>query len=481
MYYTDFQKKVLRDLGYCKVLYKRIYKSKKELGYTTIGKNEYDITLASDVPEDIKKIVLIHEVGHVYYGHMNVNLREEFVYIKSLLEKYNKPLEALLAWGGFNRFVNICMDLEVNSKLFTVNNIEIMQSFGFPPCTIDTFNVDYKDTYKEYYEELIKSDETPNQDQMNAMSKMINDMLDKLTDEDIQDLMNNMNDGSSKGSSGSNYKEIAGKDYKGGNEQAEENKNEVPSESEDVDSEVDKDESQGKENANKNKPPKKTNSGRTAGTSKKVNEQIEIADDSVSEIRNFLLNIFKYALNYMPDSMKHYNRGTRPRDNGLLYNSFRRKLTSKRRKLGVLVDVSGSMDPSNLIKGLSSIKEVLNMFSSDSKLVTWNTDLVEEFDVMKLPSNVDIGGGTDMYEGLQYLVDNGYTDIVVYSDMETEVSSMNDLIKKSGIRVYTIQVNYTGNEYNDNKKSSGYYYGNASKDLLEYRKLNKKTLLLEKV
>ena len=179
--------------------------------------------------------------------------------------------------------------------------------------------------------------------------------------------------------------------------------------------------------------------------------------------------------------MKHYNRGTRPRDNGLLYNSFRRKLTSKRRKLGVLVDVSGSMDPSNLIKGLSSIKEVLSMFSSDSKLVTWNTDLAEEFDIMKLPSNVDIGGGTDMYKGLQYLVDNGYTDILVYSDMETEISSMNDLIKKSGIRVYTIQVNYTGDEYNDNKKPSRYNYGNASKELLEYRKLNKKTLLLERI
>ena len=66
--FTNLQKKANRMLGMTKVKYRNMYNSEGNIGYTCNGRNCYEINIAQDIEsEDVKAVVLIHEVGHIYY------------------------------------------------------------------------------------------------------------------------------------------------------------------------------------------------------------------------------------------------------------------------------------------------------------------------------------------------------------------------------------------------------------------------------
>ena len=163
------------------------------------------------------------------------------------------------------------------------------------------------------------------------------------------------------------------------------------------------------------------------------------------------------------DPMRLWNRGSRDRSSGVIYNSLKQAPQRKRKKLGILVDISGSMDISTIQNAAQSLKDCAPVLDKGSKFVTWNTDLGQEFPILDIPEQIRVGGGTDMVAGINYLVKQGFTDIVVYSDFET---SNLETVDPKGYRLYSIVVRA------DN-------YGSDARIFNAYLNKNKKVLLLK--
>lgn len=193
-------------------------------------------------------------------------------------------------------------------------------------------------------------------------------------------------------------------------------------------------------------------------------EESEINDEGT--IKNFLSKIMVHKPVYMQDSLRHHNHGTRENKDGILYSSKKLKVNITKQKLAVLVDISGSMDATSVLKALKALRGSMSSLSYDSKLITWDVSLCDEFPITKVPNTVYEGGGTDMAKGLEYCIEKGFTDIVIYSDMRTPIIPMIELIDKHKVNVHTIIV--------DTDKES-FEYPEAKR----YLKLNKSYIFVK--
>lgn len=65
----------------------------------------------------------LHELGHIYFGHLK-NSRKYIAMAEKILEPYKNQIADFLDIGRYNvihDIINICMDFEINSKLFVTN------------------------------------------------------------------------------------------------------------------------------------------------------------------------------------------------------------------------------------------------------------------------------------------------------------------------------------------------------------------------
>ena len=200
------------------------------------------------------------------------------------------------------------------------------------------------------------------------------------------------------------------------------------------------------------------------GNSKAFTSTVTIeAENTPKEIEKFLRSIIGNAYDFLMDPMRLWNRGSRDRSSGVIYNSLKQAPQRKRKKLGILVDISGSMDISTIQNAAQSLKDCAPVLDKGSKFVTWNTDLGQEFPILDIPEQIRVGGGTDMVAGINYLVKQGFTDIVVYSDFET---SNLETVDPKGYRLYSIVVGADS-------------YGSDARIFNAYLNKNKKVLLLK--
>ena len=162
------------------------------------------------------------------------------------------------------------------------------------------------------------------------------------------------------------------------------------------------------------------------------------AENTPKEIEKFLRSIIGNSYDFSMDPMRLWNRGSRDRSSGVIYNSLKQAPQRKRKKLGILVDISGSMDITNIKNAAQSLKDCSKILDKGSMFVTWNTDLGQQFPILNIPDQIRVGGGTDMVAGINYLVKQGFTDIVVYSDFETYGL---ETVNPKNYRLYSIVVN----------------------------------------
>ena len=200
-------------------------------------------------------------------------------------------------------------------------------------------------------------------------------------------------------------------------------------------------------------------------------EDIEIVENTDKEISKFITGILHTSYGATLNYIKNYNRGTRRNNGGILYSSLDSKVMTKKTRLGVLIDVSGSMETESIIKACSSLRAVSKALDSKSIGVTWNMYKGQEFSLFDVPESVSVGGGTNMARGLEYLVNEKKCDsVVIYSDFCTEdFENMINLIKKKGTKVYSIDV-ATDKMYNGKCVLP---YGVTDEQWNEYMKLNK--------
>lgn len=77
----------------------------------------------------------LHELGHIYFGHLK-NSRKYIAMAERMLEPYEAQLAEFLSitYGRvIHSIINVCMDFEVNSKLFVTKKEreELNASFQF--------------------------------------------------------------------------------------------------------------------------------------------------------------------------------------------------------------------------------------------------------------------------------------------------------------------------------------------------------------
>ena len=485
---TRTQKKAMKELALCKVVRRKMWRTEKQLGYTNTSANRryYDINIANDTgSREVEDIVLLHEIGHCYFGHNDLDIREELLLVKSMCDGAGLPFSATLLYGGPMRFLNIAMDLEINSKLLTVGNIKAMKKFGFELCTPEGFQIDTGESYRSYYMPLLEKarafmDKMPsgsgegegeggdgdgdeekdkgksgggkNKDKGNSKGNSAGDKIPGTRNDTGDDL--------SSDSPLTGIEEIDDallkEGYIGGDIKSKDksNKSDVSTVKE-KEEEIERAEGGGSGTVHGGK-----GIGNLGSTSSTITIE---AENTPKEIEKFLRSIIGNAYDFLMDPMRLWNRGSRDRSSGVIYNSLKQAPQRKRKKLGILVDISGSMDISTIQNAAQSLKDCAPVLDKGSKFVTWNTDLGQEFPITNIPDQIRVGGGTDMVAGINYLVKQGFTDIVVYSDFET---SNLETVDPKGYRLYSIVV-------------GGPHFGSDAKIFNAYLNKNKKVLLLK--
>ena len=211
--------------------------------------------------------------------------------------------------------------------------------------------------------------------------------------------------------------------------------------------------------------------GDNSGTGERLDLTVETKENNARNIKNFLENIVRTTVdNYRLDYLKHLNRGTRDNSEGVLYSSLRNTMTLSKDKMGVLIDVSGSMDTSTILEGLKAIKEDARKLNSDSTVVTWAVNKKEEFPLTDIPEAVDVGGGTYIDRGLDYLANvKKCNTILIYSDFLTDHDPLMLQAKKFKGNLYSIFVDF---DYNN-------MYNGVGETFKDYIKANKKVLYLK--
>lgn len=463
MFFTKNQKTAFRLLAMTKLIKRAMWIPEHMLGYCSRDKRNYTINVADDTGSDsVFWSVLIHELGHIYYNHMDIDNPKELKDVKNLCVSlgYNYPA-IMLYYGGPMSFLNIAMDLEINTKLLEEDNIRVIKDeLNMCIVTRDSYGIpeDAKfNTFRDYYEPLFKH--------------AVEDNAEEDYEQLKQDIKEALKNGKGKPDSGLNDIPVNGNSIEIDDE-------EISDLLKSEDYKAAGSNEEGEEDTVGNELNSRNNgSGKYIGKGSS-SSKTEISDGSSSEdIKNFIKNIIddKRALEYNYDPMRHYNRGTRRNNSGLLYNSTRRRpsVLKRSRKLLVCVDISGSMDISDIKTAVQSLKEIFKDIHPDSKFVTCNCNIDEVYPISDIPDNIGTGGGTDMAAGIKYAIENGFTDIVIYSDFCTDLDSMYTLIEENNIKVYSIFVD---------SNSSYYSYNNMenNSDWNRYEGLNKKVLVYKK-
>ena len=485
---TSTQKKAMKELALCKVVRRKMWRTEKQLGYTNTSANRryYDINIANDTgSREVEDIVLLHEIGHCYFGHNDLDIREELLLVKSMCDGAGLPFSATLLYGGPMRFLNIAMDLEINSKLLTVGNIKAMKKFGFELCTPEGFQIDTGESYRSYYMPLLEKARAFMDKMPSGSGEGEGEEGDGDGDEErdkgksgggknkgkgngkgngagdkIPGIKNDTGDDLSSDSPLTGIEEIDDallkEGYIGGDIKSKDksNKSDVSTVKE-KEEEIERAEGGGSGTVH---------GGKGIGSSGSTSSTITIeAENTPKEIEKFLRSIIGNSYDFLMDPMRLWNRGSRDRSSGVIYNSLKQAPQRKRKKLGILVDISGSMDITNIKNAAQSLKDCSKILDKGSMFVTWNTDLGQQFPIMNIPDQIRVGGGTDMVAGINYLVKQGFTDIVVYSDFETYGL---ETVNPKDYRLYSIVVNDRSPSVGDDVFKS-------------YIKKNKKVLFLK--
>lgn len=396
--FTPFQERILNYKNLGKISYCDMWLTKKQLGYSSKGDEKYyEVTVAEDISSpEIRSLILLHEVGHIFFRHLDIDISSELEAVYNLFKEKEVPFSKVFYYGGPLRFINLAMDLEVNSKAFTFQNLKhlnsFLKTFSFHLHTTDSLSLEVLDSFRDYYVPLILR---------------LKDTEDKENIKDFpewDDIRNQEN---------FNFEKLS----------------------------FELQDSLKKENYNFEKDSfrRELNSREYSEITNRPLEHLEVLKESSTVLKSFILNnISKGDLKRKDDFMKLYNWGVR-KNKSILYRSSKRKKSYSPKKICFILDVSNSMELDCIASSLISLKEIVEFLSPNSQLITWNTYKVLERGLKEFNlTEIEIGGGTDIAGAIEYLEDKGFSDCFIYSDFETAYSDLIKVLKSTPVNIFGI-------------------------------------------
>lgn len=163
-------------------------------------------------------------------------------------------------------------------------------------------------------------------------------------------------------------------------------------------------------------------------------------------LKNFILSkLQSKGMDYakVKDPMYITNRGKRGRGSDVMPTVIRKVLQptkSVENNIVFLLDVSGSMDSSTLLKVVQTLMGLKSYLGrrGNYRIISWDTNLTGDFDITK--GNIDhleTGGGTHIARGIDYALEKyiktGNDRLFVLSDLEDDLAEWDRVMKESRI------------------------------------------------
>lgn len=438
----------------------------------------YEIYVNPKIDTEVAKYFELHEKGHIIFTHLSLQEAQHKIQVKKILTYWSKiknhldlsdAIEKAKAKGKSelevaekyskmiaNKMLNIAMDFEVNSKLFTTDEWATMKKyFDYAyifasasmngtsqeelssilkwlndnendlearftrPCWPEDYEFPLKLTYGEYIDLMLQNIDKfldkmseqngsggEGQDSENDGDSSSKSGKKKMTAEDIENLQKGADDGDN-----CRNRDIA------------ENGDKATCYSED-------DDGNGGGSDEPRKADAKTIAERTSGAKRGKSGYSPIgncSDNNIycegannKEVEKFILkNVFdKKVINNRVEYMKVYNR---QKYGNVMLASYTKEDIWRPGNVYLLVDCSGSIEEKAINDFISTIKSIAKKCGPKSRIIWWDTCL--EGDTLLRENKGPKGcGGTKIASGIDYIknkyLKNKNDKLIIISDFE---------------------------------------------------------------
>lgn len=370
----------------------------------------YNINIDSSVDEnsDFYHYLLLHECGHIVFNHVsNSNVFSDDILKGKIDAIYNKVREIDPKFtsegienGVKSILLNQVTDFEVNSKLFSEDEQAYLEQItsdfvGHETqiCLPQYFNFPAGKTANEYLLYILRD---------------VEKWLKDLANQDGKSKKGNKSssNGSSSGKLTKEEKEKLEKQFSKGDKE-EKAKEEQKQQEE-------KGDSKSKEAGTSNETEEVTSSG-------------EVCEDMNSLQKKILQALYnKEETSTKRNILYYYNRDKY--HSNIMHVKETRQSIIRDSNMKVLLDVSGSVDEDLIKQFIEVFKNIAKAISKKCRIVFWNTDLVGDYS-SKEDFPIEIGGGTDIGEGIKYLADDTKDLLFVVSDCEDDLEYWENIYK----------------------------------------------------
>lgn len=391
----------------------------------------YEIYVNPNIPYECSEPLELHEFGHVIFTHMSLLDSQRKIIIQKIMSYWNRfekhiESDALKTKEDIknaanvicNAILNVAMDYEVNSKLFTIEERPVFEEYMnwanikaivdaenttkkelenvqkwlkkkpskrkwmFSPCFPSDEGFPDGLDYRQYVDLMLMKPDSA----MDALKNLLNNMKGQSFED--EDSMNVKGNGAPKIS-----KEDLDKLLKSQSDANNSVSNDAKDQAEEQDS---------KEKGTNLSPRAKNNTnnwspnGHTNGTPEAicVNNHKRLKRKLISEIMN------KHIILNRLDNMYYYNR--RKYKSNLLISKNKSEDLYRPGNVYLLVDCSGSIGSDTISKIIGVVKDISKKCGPKSRIIWWDTDLCGDYPIraFKGPSSC---GGTQIWKGINYV------------------------------------------------------------------------------
>ena len=375
------------------------YRSKEgAIGYTFKDPKtkERNIYINREVVKDsVFGMILLHELSHNTYGHLDLDVDKEHGDLRDLAQKsYGVDVK-----GYEHQIMNIAEDIEINTIELTFSNYVLLEKeVGI--LTHDTYPGALPAKPFRYYYDFILKDFKENPPKYCDGSKNAKFI-------DISELPEGLQE-----------------EIKASAREITEEINETTKKEAKI--------SDDEEGSDKNLGEVFSNPDKGVGKGDSTTKGQKIVEIEKVNLKEFLEAFYINKPRTLLDSLKIYNRQSRGTTN-LMYSSTKRKRGRVEDVLMIMLDVSSSMNRELLSSIMQYFKTIRYQYNPNSRIITWNTKLVEDLKFSQVDKEFQISGGTDLAKGARWVMNTYFPDkFILISDYEDNMNSLNQVIKEMG-------------------------------------------------